>query len=440
MRDYALLLFVLGLVPFILWRAWIGALAWTWIGLMNPHLYTWQFSSFPFAQVIGLAFAAGWVIARDKRMVPTTPEMIGLGLLFAFVSVKTPFSWNHDVAWYLYSQFAKIVIAAVLISTIIYGEKRVRALLWTVILSLGVAYGVKGGIFAIGSRGQLSVQGPEPSFIGGNTHLGVALIMVAPLFVAFMRDTTSVWLRRGAFVAFWLTLLACLFTYSRGTWLGLGAIGPLMWLQTKRKLLVLAALIPVGIVGIGFVPERVFDRFDTIQEYEEDLSALQRLQGWGVAFNVATRHPLGSGFTLDATPVDRWMEYANFVRPEFNRANAAHSIYFQWMGDHGFLGLGLFLFVVGATLLTLWRVRQRVRGDPARAWLGHYAVALQIGIAGYLVAGAFVSLAYFDLFYTYVILAGILRREAYAPTAQAAAAVATAPQPAVTSHAADRVA
>ena len=81
MRDYLLLLFVVGLVPFILYRAWIGALAWTWIGLMNPHLYTWDLSTFPFAQVIGIAFLISWLIARDKRMIPFTPGIIGLCVL-----------------------------------------------------------------------------------------------------------------------------------------------------------------------------------------------------------------------------------------------------------------------------------------------------------------------------------------------------------------------
>jgi hypothetical protein len=42
MRDLLLIVLVLGLVPLILHRAWWGALAWTWIALMNPHLYLWQ--------------------------------------------------------------------------------------------------------------------------------------------------------------------------------------------------------------------------------------------------------------------------------------------------------------------------------------------------------------------------------------------------------------
>lgn len=411
LRDALLLIIVLGLVPFILRRAWIGALAWTWIGLMNPHLYSWSLRDFPFAQLIGVTFLVSWAIARDKRMIPLTPETIGLLLLIGFIVIKTPFAWDLDVAWTNLTQFLKIVVATLIIATLIYTPQRVRWLMWTVMFSLG-AHGIKGGVFALLSGGEERVQGPEPSFIGGNTHLGVALLMILPLFVAFLRDASTPWLKRGGIAGFWLTLLACVFTYSRGTWLGLAAVAPLLFLQTRRKVLVGLALVPIALGLIAFTPEKLFQRVDTIAEYEQDLSSLQRLQGWGVAVNVALRHPLGAGFVLDATPVEVWMQYANFHHPAFNRANAAHSIYFQWIGDHGFLGLALFIFIVVATLITLRRVRNLAIGDPEKKWLADYAVAIQLGLVGYLVSGAFVSLAYFDLFYTYVVLAGILLREA----------------------------
>ena len=412
MRDYVLLAFIIGLVPFILYRAWIGALAWTWIGLMNPHLYTWELSNFPFAQVIGVAFVIGWLFARDKRMPPLTPGVVLLFLLLVFVTFKNPFAWNQQVAWERWIQYFKVVVGALLVSTVVYSPHRVRWLLWIVLLSIGIFFGVKGGLFALLTGGNYNVQGPTPSFIGGNTHLGVALLMVAPMFVAFMRDAKGRWLQLGALASLWLTLLATLFTYSRGAWLGLAVVGGLLFLQSRRKALILAVIVPIGMVGVAMIPEKVFDRAETIGEYKEDLSAMQRIQGWGVATNVALRHPLGSGFVLDAAPVDLWMSYANFHRPEFSRANAAHSIYFQILGDHGFGGLLLFLLIVITTFVTLVRARSIVRGDPDRAWIGNYATALMIGLTGYCVSGAFVSLAYFDLFYTFVVLAGILHREA----------------------------
>jgi probable O-glycosylation ligase (exosortase A-associated) len=422
MRDYLLLVFVLGLVPFILWRSWIGAIAWTWVGLMNPHLYAWTLNRFPFAQVIGLAFFVSWLISRDKRMVPMTPGVVILCLLFAFIALKTPFAFYPDVAWDMLGRFAKIVLVALLIPTVIYSPKRVRWMLWTILFSIGVFYGARGGVFAIATGGGSQVQGPEPSFIGGNTHLGVALLMVVPLFVAFMQDTESRWLKRGAIACFWLTMLAIVFTYSRGALLGLAMVGTLLFFNSKRKLLIAAVLIPVGLAALAFTPDKLVDRASTITTDAEvmDTSALARLQSWSVATNIALRHPLGAGYVVDAMPFDEWIQYSDIEHPGLFKVQAAHSIYFQMLGDHGFIGLGLFLFMILATFLTLRSVRQECRRDPDpdREWLAKYALALQIGLSGYLVSGAFVSLAGFDLLYTYVVLSAILFRESRESAAQ----------------------
>jgi hypothetical protein len=47
----------------------------------------------------------------------------------------------------------------------------------------------------------------------------------------------------------------------------------------------------------------------------------------------------------------------------------------------------------------------------SKKWIANYALPLEIGIWGYVVSGAFLSLAYFDLFYCYVAIAAILQRE-----------------------------
>lgn len=417
MRDYVLLAFVLGLVPFILWRAWLGVIAWTWIGLMNPHLYTWTLNRFPFAQVIAIAFLLSWVIARDKRSIPLAPEIVLLCLLTAYITLKTPFAFYTDVAWHMWERFIKIVFIALLIPTLIYTPKRVRWFLWTILFSLGVFFGVKGGLFSIATMGQSRVQGPEPSFIGGNTHLGVALLMVLPMYVAFMRDSEKQWIKRVSALGFWLTFLAVVFTYSRGAWLGLIAVGSLLYMQSKRKLLIATVLVPItlaGVVGVAFLPDKLLDRANTITTDTEtmDTSALARLQAWSVATNIALTYPLGAGYTVDAMPFAEWIRYSDIEHPGLFKVQAAHSIYFQMLGDHGFVGLALFLVMIGASYLTLKRVRLMAQGQVQHAWLGHYANALQVGLVGYLVSGAFVSMGSFDLLYTFVVLSAILRREA----------------------------
>jgi probable O-glycosylation ligase (exosortase A-associated) len=115
----------------------------------------------------------------------------------------------------------KIVLAAFLISTVIYSKQKVQALLWVILGSLAF-FGVKGGLFTILTGGAHRVQGPPGSFLDGNTFLGVAMIMGLPLFVAFARNMKNKWWLRASYLSFWLTVLSIVFTYSRGALLGLG--------------------------------------------------------------------------------------------------------------------------------------------------------------------------------------------------------------------------
>ena len=68
LRDIALTLFIAGLLPFILARAWVGVLVWTWIGLMNPHRLTFGFArDFPFALIVAVATLLAILISSERK-------------------------------------------------------------------------------------------------------------------------------------------------------------------------------------------------------------------------------------------------------------------------------------------------------------------------------------------------------------------------------------
>lgn len=413
MRDILLLGVIFGSIPFILRHAWLGVLAWTWIGLMNPHRFGWGSAvEFPVAMIIGVTTLIALVVSKDRKGIAWNGPMVILAVLAVFYTVKTPFAWVTEDAWMQWKTVIKVLIFTFVITMLIHGEKRIKWLLLTIVLSLGVFYGGKGGVFVLSTGGQHMVQGPDGTFIGGNTHLAVALIMVLPLVQAAGGMATARWQKLGLEAAFWLTILAIIFTYSRGALLGLGIIFPFLFLRMKRKVLVTMLLVPAVAVGIALTPTKLFERADTIKSYEEDESAMQRIQAWGVAKNIALENPLfGAGFALLNAPAERWARYADFEGRWFTRARAAHSIYFQMLGEHGMVGLLLFLGLLGGTQIVLGRVRREALTTPGCEWLATYARALQIGLFGYMVSGAFVSLAYFDLLFTFVALGAVMQRE-----------------------------
>lgn len=73
--------------------------------------------------------------------------------------------------------------------------------------------------------------------------------------------------------------------------------------------------------------------------YAQDSSALGRLNAWWMAFNLAKANFFGGGFAI--YNAQTFALYA----PDPTDIHAAHSIYFMVLGEHGFVGLALFLLL-----------------------------------------------------------------------------------------------
>ena len=147
---------------------------------------------------------------------------------------------------------------------------------------------------------------------------------------------------------------------------------------------------------------------DTIKTVEEDTSFMGRVIAWKQSTLIALDNPLFGGGFYAVQDLSVWLKYArefnklDFIptpEPNIRVAFAAHSIYFQTLGDLGFVGLGLFL----AILFTSWRnaskVIRAVRDRPDWHWARDLARTLQYSIFAYVIAGAALNMAYFDYMY-----------------------------------------
>ena len=102
--------------------------------------------------------------------------------------------------------------------------------------------------------------------------------------------------------------------------------------------------------------------------------------------------------------------FLNFGVPEFG-AKAAHSIYFEVMGDLGFLGLAIFLFIMLQSIYARFEIKRMVKQSrPKSTWAQDMADMLMLSVLAYLVGGAGVSLAYFEPIYMIIMLMELLRQ------------------------------
>lgn len=406
LRDAFVILVVIGSLPLCFLKPWFGVLMWSWLGYMNPHRLTWGMAySMPFAQMVGIATLAGLVLGRERLRVIVSREVVLLVALWVWFLITTIFSTYPDDAWPFLWKVSKIFLMTFVTIIAIQDKQKLKWLLYVIALSIGF-YGLKGGIWAILTGAQERVLGPPGSFIAGNTEIGLALVMVLPLLIFLRRDESRPWLRHLLLGMGVLSVVAILSTYSRGALLALIAVLGMIFLKSRTKVLTLAVIIVVTPVVLTMLPQKWFERMETIDPDKKESSAMQRLDAWTMAFYLALDNPVfGAGFRCFTPEM-----YERYYPEAMVKRVDAHSIVFQVLAEHGFIGIGLYLGLMASTFLSLRRIIRIARRDPSRRWMLHYAQMLEAGLVGFLVGGLFLSRSYFDLYYHFVAAAVILQR------------------------------
>lgn len=406
MRDLILAIIVFGSIPFILRSPFVGLLMWVWLGVMNPHKLTWGWAfDMPFAQVVAITTLLSILVNRKKTYrFPNDRVAIALVVFFLWLGVSPLFSFFPEREFALWLHPAKVIFMALIALILVGTRDQLQKLVWTLALSLGF-FGVKGGVFTIATGGSYRVWGPPGGAIQENNTLALALIMTVPLFRYLQLHTKVLWIKRGCLVAIALCLVAAIGSQSRGALLALAAMALFLTIKSRQKGLI--ALLTMAAIPIAWwlMPESWTARMSTIQAYEQDGSAMGRINAWWMAWNLAVdRFPIGGGFSI--TTAEVFQRYA----PDPTMVLVAHSIYFQVLGQHGFAGLLLYLTVFGLAWLNGGWVLRATRHAPELVWARDLAAMCQVSLVGFAVGGAFLSLTYFDLPYYIVIILVTLRR------------------------------
>jgi probable O-glycosylation ligase (exosortase A-associated) len=332
-----------------------------------------------------------------------TPLVVVLILFMSWMTL-TGFSAFEPVnAWTEWNRVFKTILMVLVTMAVINRVEDIKYLAVVVALSLGF-YGFKGGLFTIMTGGHSRVLGPVDTYIGDNNDLALALVMTTPLIWYLVSLAHKKWLRYGAIALTVLTLAAAAGSYSRGALLAGGAMLSFLWLKSPNKGrtgVVLLLALPLLYL---LMPEAWFSRMDSIGDYKQDDSAMGRINSWNMAFNIASHNLMGGGYRCFTPAVFRiWA-------PQPLNVHAPHSIYFQVLGEHGFIGLALFLLFLFLSWRTGSRVLKFCKGKPELQWASGLAAMCQVSLVGYIVGGAFLTLAYYDLLYDIVAILFVLEK------------------------------
>ena len=420
MRDYILAAVLAVLAPLGVLHPWMGVMLWAWVSLMSPHRMTYGFMyDAPVSMITGVVTLLGLILSRDPKKLPLAAPLVWLALFAAWMVLGYPFSlvptdYNLDQV----DKVLKIYLFTFVAVAVIWTRKQVDVLI--AVCALSIAYfGVKGGIFTIMTGGGHRVRG-EGGFIAGNNEIALALIMVIPLLYYFVQTHANVWVKRALWLSMLLCVVAALGTQSRGGLLGIVGMTVAFVARSQKRARLIVPIVALTVFVIAFMPDSWWDRMETIGSYKTDESAMGRINAWTVAWNVARDHVFGAGFYLESPSIfDRYAPNPEFIA-------VAHSIYFQILGQHGFVGLGLYL----AFWVSTWRTCRWVAKHSPAPEDQALARMIEVSLVGFAVGGAFLNLAYFDgpyyLMSALVILRYKLMQNKPQPRAAGAAATGTA--------------
>jgi len=392
MRDLLVGFIVFGSLPFILKRPFWGILLLAGLGYMNPHRLCYGFMlSLPVVQIVAAATLIGMLFSKEAKRIVWSREIVLLVIFIAWMGITTSLAFNSAAALNQYQKVIKIQILTFMTLLLLNSRERVNLLVLTIVASLGF-YGVKGGVFTIAKGGVHRVQGPPGTFIEGNNELALAMVMTVPLMYYLYLHEKHKWLKPGLMAAMVLTAIAAFGTQSRGALVALILTGSMFWLKSRAKLKTALLIAVSGLAGLALMPPEWFARMNTINSYDEDASAMGRINAWWTAWNLANDRIVGGGF-------ETWIPSVFARYAPVMDVRDVHSIYFEVLGEHGWLGLTLFLLLLGMTWMKCNSIIRLARKNLDLAWAKDLAAMIQVSMIAYMSAGAFLGLAYFDYIY-----------------------------------------
>ncbi|WP_207690891.1 O-antigen ligase family protein [Desulfonema limicola] len=239
-----------------------------------------------------------------------------------------------------------------------------------------------------------------------SNFLAAHLLLLLP-FINFLFLFGNKWEKLGSAVTAPFVLNCLVLCNSRGSFLSFGLMAVVMILLAKKWMLkkliigLIFAILAFSVIGY----ERVLSRLETVQTYEEDGSAMGRVDAWKGALVMLQDYPFGKGG-------DAFSYYSPIYIPEIVEAHggqnrAVHNTYFLMATSWGIQGLFLLLGFYISTLMELHRIRKRT-GTSDDKFYHTESLALEVGIIGFLIAIIFINRVYAEGLYWFCALSTVI--------------------------------
>lgn len=441
-RETILILVYLAFLVLGCVAPFVFTLGYLWVDTFRPQELSYLYlPTIPVSMIMAVAALGGYVVLDRKNPPPLRAQTVLTLMLGLWVCLTTMIAVAPEAAWPKWDWAFKTIMFSAFIPFVIRSRLQIEAFIQVYVLALAVHFMSAGVKTALGGGGygrSLSAAGNTNSGLAEGSTLAAVSIMLIPMILYLMRHSILVprnlLAKLGYLGMVALALAASVGTFARTGLIGLVVLAVALFLTTKRKILTGSAIAVAAITIVTFASATWESRISTIQDFQNENSALGRILVWKWTLDFVKEHPLGGGFNAFVVNEIIFPPAEGQTEALVVKSKAFHSIYFEVLGEHGYVGLALFLGLIAVTLFSLLRVIQRTRGDPELLWCNDLGKALLTGLVVLLACGAFIGIAFQPmLYYMFALGASLSTFASRATATEARRAAVAAPQPAAPS-------
>jgi len=407
MRDLLVTVVFIYLIYATIKKPFIGLGLWLWSSSFNLNRMVYGFAiSIPFNKIIAICTIISFFISKEKSKLKFDKLTLLIISFFILATLSNVFAiGNSEQAWMRWEYFYKIILFYLFAIMILDKKIHFDFLVWLLVVSIGGLAGAEGLKF-IASGGSYRIA-VIPAISGDNNFFGVMIGTILPFTYYLKTQVKQKALNTALIVLMLLMSLGIVATYSRGALIGLIIFGGSFFVKSKNKLLIIVIIAVIGYAAAMLLPEQWFTRMNTIENADEDDSFMGRVIAWKISILIGMDNFLGGGFRAIEN-YGIWLKYAaqfyklDFIpspMPSLVKFKAAHSIYFEVLGNHGFIGLFLFVSMLLTAYFKAARIQRIAKINNYESWMIDLTKMIQISLTVFSTTGALVNVAYFDFLY-----------------------------------------
>lgn len=357
--------------------------------MIRPQALFPSIDFLPWAQIFIMLSAIGAFIDPKVKWT-SSPANIWMTFFLLTIIASTYAAYYPEVSKNRFIDFFNWFVIYFLIINIVNTKERFYIFLMIFVvacakIAVGTTKSWAGRGFSFTSWGLMGPKG----YFQNSGELAILMLILFPLaFFLYLtfRPSAQKW-EKYALLAFWICpVLTILGASSRGSQIALALQLILIFRKSLFKVKSLIGVVAFASLFLFLLPDEQKERF---AKTGSDKTSQQRLLYWKNGWEMMTENPvLGVGYF-------NFIPYYEHYYPEdmlYERAELPHNIFIQVGTDSGFVGLFFFLMIILYCIKTTRRIASDNNLDGV--WRA-IAAGLGYGVFGFVIAGQFVTVAYY---------------------------------------------